>query len=142
MSEVPYYLLLFTYVLSFFAGILHSVICLVGLFANALSIPVLRSKDLYTSTFNRLLIVLAINDIFYLTFALAESIRSDMEINTGKSFSEVLILASTNPQYDKKLFIDLPVQYMKTTSSNHVVYINCFFVFVLTFKTFFVHNMF
>ena len=45
---------------------------------------------------------------------------------TGKSFSEALILASTNPQYDKKLFIDLPVQYMKTTNSEHVVYINCF----------------
>ena len=44
-------------------------------------------------------------------------------------------LASTNPQYAKRLFIDLPVQYMKTTSSEHVVYINCFlFVFVLTFK--------
>ena len=39
---------------------------------------------------------------------------------------EALILASTNPQYDKILFIDLPVQYMKTTSSEHVVYINCF----------------
>ena len=45
---------------------------------------------------------------------------------TGKSFSEALILASTNPQYGKRLFIDLPVQYMKTTSSEHVVYINCF----------------
>ena len=47
-------------------------------------------------------------------------------LHTGKSFSEALILASTNPQYDKRLFIDLPVQYMKTTSSEHVVYINCF----------------
>ena len=47
-------------------------------------------------------------------------------ILTGKSFSEALILASTNPQYDKRLFIDLPVQYMKTKSSEHVVYINCF----------------
>ena len=46
-------------------------------------------------------------------------------ICTGKSFSEELILASTNPQYDKRLFIDLPVQYMKTTSSENVVYINC-----------------
>ena len=56
--------------------------------------------------------------------------------DTGKSFSEALILASTNPQYDKRLFIDLPVQYMKTTSSEHVVYINCFFVLtLLTFKT-------
>ena len=39
---------------------------------------------------------------------------------------EALILALTNPQYDKRLFFDLPVQYMKTTSSDHVVYINCF----------------
>ena len=46
-------------------------------------------------------------------------------ICTGKSLSEALILGSTNPQYDKRLFIDLPVQYMKTTSSEHVVYINC-----------------
>ena len=45
---------------------------------------------------------------------------------TGKSLLEALILASTNPQYDKRLFIDLPVQDMKTTSSEHVVYINCF----------------
>ena len=27
---------------------------------------------------------------------------------TGKSFSEALILASTNPQYDKRLFMELP----------------------------------
>ena len=29
---------------------------------------------------------------------------------TGKSFSEALFLAKTNPQYDKRLIIDLPVQ--------------------------------
>ena len=40
--------------------------------------------------------------------------------DTGKSFSEALILALTNPQYDKRLFIDLPVLYMKTTSSDQV----------------------
>ena len=45
---------------------------------------------------------------------------------TGKSLSEALILASANPQYDKRLFIDIPFQYMKTTSSEHIVYINCF----------------
>ena len=45
--------------------------------------------------------------------------------STGKSFSEALILASTNPQYDERLFIALRVQYMITTSSEHVVYINC-----------------
>ena len=38
---------------------------------------------------------------------------------TGKSLSEALILGSTNPQYVKRLFIDLQVQYMKTTSSEH-----------------------
>ena len=36
--------------------------------------------------------------------------------STGKSFSEALIVASTSPQYDKRLFIDLLVQHMKTTS--------------------------
>ena len=44
---------------------------------------------------------------------------------TGKSFSEAFILTSTNPQYDKRLFIDLPVQYMKTTSSEHGVNMLC-----------------
>ena len=43
----------------------------------------------------------------------------------GTVQSEAFILTSTNPQYDKRLFIDLPVQYMKTTSSEHVVNINC-----------------
>ena len=31
---------------------------------------------------------------------------------TGRSMSEALIFASTNPQYDNGLFIELPVQYM------------------------------
>ena len=39
--------------------------------------------------------------------------------NTGISLSEAFILTSTTPQYDKRLFIDLPVQYMTTTSSEH-----------------------
>jgi hypothetical protein len=34
-------------------------------------------------------------------------IRSD--VVTGKSFSEALIFTSTNPQYDKKMSIELPV---------------------------------
>ena len=45
--------------------------------------------------------------------------------STGKSLSEALIHVATNPQYDIRLFIELRVQYMKTTSSEHVVYINC-----------------
>ena len=52
--------------------------------------------------------------------------NSELFYITGKSLLESLILASTNPQYEKRLFIDLPVQYMKTTSSEHVLYINCF----------------
>ena len=39
--------------------------------------------------------------------------------STGKSLSEALIFASTNPQYDNRLFIELPVQYMKIPSSEH-----------------------
>ena len=34
---------------------------------------------------------------------------------TGKSFSEALILASVNPQYDKRLFIEFPEKYMLAT---------------------------
>ena len=41
------------------------------------------------------------------------------ERHTGKSLSEALIFASTNPQYDNRLFIDLRVQYMKIPSSEH-----------------------
>ena len=52
--------------------------------------------------------------------------KEELQEDTGKSLLEALILASTNPKYDKRLFIDLPVQYMKTTSSEHVVYTNCF----------------
>ena len=43
------------------------------------------------------------------------------KIHTGKSFSEALILASTNPRYDKRLFIVLQAQYMKIASSEHDV---------------------
>jgi hypothetical protein len=50
---------------------------------------------------------------------------------TGKSFSEAVILALTNPQYDKRLFIELRVQYIKITNSEHVVYINCVLFFFL-----------
>ena len=38
--------------------------------------------------------------------------------NTGKSLSEGLIFASTNPQYADRLFIELHVQYIKIPSSN------------------------
>ena len=43
----------------------------------------------------------------------------------GKSLSETLILVSNNPQYDKKLFIELRVQHMKFLSSEHVENMSC-----------------
>ena len=50
-----------------------------------------------------------------------ELFKSSLEPSgdTGKSFSGGLILASTNPQYDQRLFIELQVQYMKIGSSEH-----------------------
>ena len=55
---------------------------------------------------------------------------------TGKSFSEALILASVNPQYDKRLFIEFPEKYKLRTCCLQKLF------FVLTFETIFVHNMF
>ena len=45
-----------------------------------------------------------------------------VDFGTGKSLSEALILAATNPQYVKRLFIELRIQYMKITNSEHVHY--------------------
>ena len=45
----------------------------------------------------------------------------------------------------KRLFVDLPVQYMKTTSSEQgekMLCTNIVFVFVSTFRTIYAHNMF
>ena len=61
--------------------------------------------------------------------------------HTGKSLSEALIFASTNPQYDDRLFIELQVQCMKIPSSNQGRTC-CAQKLFLTFRTIFVHNMF
>ena len=42
-----------------------------------------------------------------------------LKTSTGKSLSEALIFASTNPQYEDRLFIELQVQYMKIPNSEH-----------------------
>jgi hypothetical protein len=55
---------------------------------------------------------------------------------TGKSFSEAFFLASTNPQYEKRLFIELQVQNMKIASSEHKLF------WMSKQKTIYVHNMF
>ena len=46
-------------------------------------------------------------------------------MHTGKSFSEALIFASTNPEYDDRLFIELQVQYIKILSSEHMENMMC-----------------
>ena len=62
-------------------------------------------------------------------------------LGTGKYLSEALIFASTNPQYDDRLFIELQVQYMKIPSSN-LGRTCCEQKLFLMFRTIFVHNMF
>ena len=63
------------------------------------------------------------------------------EEDRGKSLSEALIFASTYPQYDDRLFIELKVQYMKIPSSNPGRTCSVQKLF-LTFRTIFVHNIF
>ena len=60
---------------------------------------------------------------------------------TGKSLSEALIFASTNQQYDNRLFIKLQVQYMKIPSSN-LGRTCCVQKLFFTFRTIYVYNMF
>ena len=50
----------------------------------------------------------------------------------------LLFFASTNPQYDDRLFIELQVQYMKIPSSN-LGRTCCVQKLFLTFRTIFVH---
>ena len=60
---------------------------------------------------------------------------------TSDSLSEALIFASTKPQYDERLFIELQVQYMKIPSSN-LGRTCCVQKLCLTYRTFFIHDMF
>ena len=62
-------------------------------------------------------------------------------INVCKFLSEGLIFASTNPQYDDRLLIELQVQYMKIPSSEHWEK-RCVQKLILTFRTIYVYNMF
>ena len=56
---------------------------------------------------------------FLTCFILKPEKNVGQSVKTGKSLSEALILASTNPQYDNRLLIELQVQYMKIPSSEH-----------------------
>ena len=42
-----------------------------------------------------------------------------LKSRTGKSMSEAFVFATPNPKYKNRLFIDVPVQYMKIPSSEH-----------------------
>ena len=55
--------------------------------------------------------------------------------------SEALIFASPNPQYDNRLLI-VHKNCMLRIPAEHVVYANCYYCFVLTFRTILVHKMF
>jgi hypothetical protein len=56
--------------------------------------------------------------------------------------SEALIFASTNPQYDDRLFIELQVQYIHENFKLEPGRTCCVQKIFLTFRTIFVHNMF
>ena len=56
-----------------------------------------------------------------LTALLYQEIVMVTGMYTGKSLSEALIFASTNPQYDNRLFIELQAQYMKIPISESAV---------------------
>ena len=45
-------------------------------------------------------------------------INIQLNPGTGKSFSEALFLATINPKYDKRLFLDLPVLARKLQAQN------------------------
>ena len=45
---------------------------------------------------------------------------------TGYSLSEAFIFSSINPKYDNRLFVELQVQYKKTTSYECVAFIKLF----------------
>ena len=59
----------------------------------------------------------ATSDTTYDATSTAKKATSNTVGGTGKSMSEALIFASTNPQYDNILFIELQIQYMKILSS-------------------------
>ena len=52
-------------------------------------------------------------------FVLKAAVKKVLLLFTGKSFSEALIFASINPQYDNRLSVELPVQCMKMPSLEH-----------------------
>ena len=95
-----------------------------------------------------LLVPYDLKQILFIKFRFSEKATKFCDIftllltgTTGKSLSEAFILASTNPQYDDRLFIELQVQYMKIPTSS-LGRTCCEQKSFLTIRTIFVHNMF
>ena len=104
-------------------------------FQNSLNIELHAKKILYHGQ-----LFLQPTDAVFVS-QLSFEVKSSKSFNTGKSFSEALIFASTNPQNDDRLFNELQVQYMKIPSSN-LGRTCCVQKLFLIFRTIFVHNMF
>ena len=52
----------------------------------------------------------------------SQRFRQYLQVITGKSFSEALILASVNPQYDKRLFNEFPEKYKFRTCCVQILF--------------------
>ena len=77
----------------------------------------MRAKELQTSTLEK-------QDILQFEIHLAAA--TNKATITGKSLSEALIFASTNPQYDKRLFSSVHENSKLKPGGEHVVYKSCF----------------
>ena len=82
-----------------------------------------KMPDIYQTHWRYVILTLK-SSIIFVSFQMSQSNFDD--ICTGKSLSEALILVLTNPQYHNRVIIELPVQYMKIGSSEHIVYTNYF----------------
>ena len=93
-------------------------------FFDGLELEVRTSKIVVCTRLHRHIVMIAFS-VKVGTYLLVVDIGCQKYIQikygTGKSLSEAFILTSTYPQYDKVLYNDLPVQHMKTTTSEHVV---------------------
>ena len=68
-----------------------------------------------------------IDRIFKAENILLSKIRVLKVAFTGKSFSEALFLASVNPKYDKRLFIEFPEKYnFRTCCVQKLIFCFCF----------------
>ena len=67
---------------------------------------------------------------------------ANFTLATGKSLSEAPIVASTNPQYDDRLFIELQIQYIWKSQAQNMGRTCCAQKLFLTFRTISVHKMF